>query len=507
MRMSMKGDEERGGMGAFLAGIRILFNNPVTRAFLRKASERVKCVIDGEEVEVPAVYATLSKLAGSSVSCPLSTSVLSSFLEFVIKLGIKYLKGREEDVINALRDPALRRGVALVMRGLGLYGVTVPQKMPAPFMIVWNFTNMCNLRCKHCYQRADRPLPDELTLQEKLELVDQLDKAGVAAIALSGGEPTIHPDFYRIISEISSRGMYAAVATNGWAFANMENLEKAKRAGLRYVEVSLDSANPKKHDWFRGVEGSWERAVKTLENAVKLGISNTLAVTLTKVNMAEVEDILDLAESIGVWRVVFFNFVPVGRGKENLWLDLDPQEREEVLRTLFREMKRRKFQILSTAPQYGRVSLQLSDGKEVAPTHFYVGNDPVVRAVAEFVGGCGAGRIYAGIQPNGIVIPCVFMPIPVGNVRKTSFWEIWEHSSLLNDLRDKDKLKGFCGRCPYRYVCGGCRARAYGYFGDPLAPDPGCILNSSYWEELKRGEKAKVAVGQRPRKGGAGAGI
>ncbi len=434
-------------------------------------------------------------LAGDQVSCPLTTRFASFLVDILIRSGVRALGGREEDLVEALRDPALRRGIELVMKGLGLYGVTVPQKMPAPFLIVWNFTNMCNLRCKHCYQRADRPLPDELSLKEKLMLVDQLDKAGVAAIALSGGEPTIHPDFYRIVSEISSRGIYAAVATNGWVFADMRNLVKAKKAGLRYVEVSIDSADPKKHDWFRGVPGSWERAVRALKNAVKLGISSTLAVTLTKVNIDEVEDLIDLAEEIGVQRIVFFNFVPVGRGKDNVWLDLDPLEREEVLRKLFREMKRRKgLQIISTAPQYGRVSMQMSGGKEVAPTHFYVGDDPIVKAVAEFVGGCGAGRIYAAIQPNGDVTPCVFMPITVGNIREKPFWDIWTNTPLFNLLRDRDKLKGFCRRCPYRNVCAGCRARAYGYYNDPMAPDPGCIYNLKYWNKLLQQQKPKIAI-------------
>ena len=454
-------DKGRGGIGAFLAGLRLLFNNPVSRLTLRYSTNNIKCSLNGRDIEEPIIYHALSMFAGEEVSCPLTARFVSTLINSIIKVGIRILGGREEEVVEALRDPALRRGIALVMKGLGLYGVTVPQKMPAPFLIVWNFTNMCNLRCKHCYQRADKPLPNELSLEEKLLVVEQLDRAGVAAVALSGGEPTIHPDFYRILSEISSRGMYAAVATNGWLFADIRNLVKAKKAGLRYVEVSIDSADPKKHDWFRGVPGSWERAINALKNAVKLGISNALAVTLTKVNIGEIEDILDLAEEIGVQRVVFFNFVPVGRGRDNIWLDLDPLEREDVLRTLFKEMKKRKgLQIISTAPQYGRVAMQLSGGKEVAPTHFYVGDDPIVKAVAEFVGGCGAGRIYAGIQPNGDVIPCVFMPITVGNLRKKTFWDIWLNSPLLNLLRNRDKLKGFCRECPYKNVCGGCRARA-----------------------------------------------
>lgn len=483
------GKEKRGGMGALLAGVRILFGNPVTRSLLRLSLKEYKCTSGVEEREKSLLYHALSQLAGESLSCPITARFASWLIRSTIRFGVWMLKGDMKAARESLSDPAVRRGVTLVFKGLALYGPTVPQKMPAPFLIVWNFTNMCNLRCMHCYQRADKPRPDELTLEEKLDLVDQLDRAGVAAVALSGGEPTIHPHFLRIVSELSSRGIYTAVATNGTRFANIDFLKKAKEAGLRYVEVSVDSAKPEIHDKFRRVPGAWRLAVKALENAVKLGVNNGMAVTITKMNLHEIDDILDLAESIGVNRVIFFNFVPVGRGEENRHLDLTPEEREEVLRKLYKEHQKRKFEIASTAPQFGRVALQLSGGEEIAPTHFYLGGDKIVAALAEFIGGCGAGRIYAAIQPNGDVTPCVFLPIVVGNIRKKTFSEIWETSELFQKLRDRELLKGACGSCPYKYICGGCRARAYAYYGDPLAPDPGCIL-------VKKAEELKAPVAQ-----------
>ncbi len=491
--------EGKGDIGHLLAGIRFIFNSPLTRASLRLASRTVKVTYaDGTLKEAPLIYHALSRLAGEQIAeCPLYARFLIPLINYTIEIGVRALRGDIDDVRKAISDPAIRRGVALVMKGLGLYGVTVPQKMPAPFLIVWNFTNMCNLRCMHCYQRAGAPTPDELTLEEKLRVVDELDRAGVASIALSGGEPTIHPHFHRVLREIASRGIHAAVATNGWLFANINELNRAKEEGLKYVEVSIDSADPDKHDRFRGVKGSWERALKALENAVKLGMDHGMAVTITKLNIGEVKEILDLADEIGVKRVIFFNFVPTGRGLDNVWLDLDPVEREKFMREVYLEMKKRPgLQIVSTAPQYGRVALQVSGGQEVAPTHFAVSGDPIVKAVAEFVGGCGAGRIYAAIQPNGDVAPCVFLPVTVGNVRKQSFWDIWTKARLFQDLRDRDKLKGFCRVCPYRNICGGCRARAYGYYGDPLAPDPGCIYNLKDWEALKaRAPKISLSQG------------
>lgn len=479
---------KRSGMGALLAGVRLLFGNPVTRSLLKLSLKRYECTgKDGKCREKSLLYHALTQLAGEELSCPFNARFASWLIRSTVKAGVWLLRGDLDSAREAIRDPAVRRGVTLVFEGLALYGPTVPQKLPSPFLIVWNFTNMCNLRCMHCYQRADKPTPDELSLEEKLKLIDELDRAGVAAVALSGGEPTIHPHYLRVVRELSSRGIYVATATNGTRFANIDFLRKAKEAGLRYVEVSLDSAKPEKHEEFRGVPGVWKLAVKALENAVKLGLNNGMAVTISKVNIDEIDDILDLAESIGVNRVIFFNFIPVGRGSENSWIDLTPEEREEVLRKLYREHRRRNIEIASTAPQFGRVALEISRGEEIAPTHFYLGEDKIVTALAEFIGGCGAGRIYAAIQPNGDVTPCVFLPIVVGNVRRKSFTEIWRESTLFKKLRDRDLLKGACGKCPYKYICGGCRARGYAYYGDVLAPDPGCIIAANY-------EKAKSRI-------------
>ncbi len=323
----------------------------------------------------------LAKYVGES-QCPTVTHFVAPFFEMGMKLATAWLHANEEPIKQLLSDPAIRRGgiVTTLRGGIALFGVTTPQKLPAPFFIVWNFTNACNLKCMHCYQNAGRPLPNELTLEEKLRVVKELDEAGVPAIALSGGEPTVHRDFWPVLAEINRRGgFYSAIATNGTTFANIEFAERAKKLGLRYVEISIDAADPNVHDKFRGgVPGAWAKAVQGgLRNAVRLGFSAALAFTVTKYNIHEVDKILDLAQEIGVKRVVFFNFIPVGRGgRENLEIDLSPEEREEFLRHIYKEMRRRKMEIISTAPQYGRVVNQLSNGEDVSPTHFVVANDP-----------------------------------------------------------------------------------------------------------------------------------
>ncbi len=395
-------------------------------------------------------------------------------LKFVMWLMARAAKADFEAFKNYAKNPSVRKGLVLVLKGIAKYGITVPQKLPAPFLVVWNFTNMCNLKCKHCYQNADKPLPDELTLEEKLMVIDQLDGAGVPAIAFSGGEPLIHPHILLVVREAVSRGMYVAVATNGTAITRGLARE-LKEAGVHYVEVSLDSPNPRKHDDFRGVQGSWERALEGLRNCVEEGIATGVAMTLTKANYHEIEEMVDLCEGLGVKRVIFFNFIPTGRGADIANWDLNPDEREEALKTIYRLALSRKIEVVSTAPQLARVALQESCGKVTAPTHFIVGADSGTLALAEFIGGCGAGRIYAAIEPNGDVTPCVFMPIKVGSLRERRFDEIWRTSPIFLQLRDRDSFEEPCGRCSYRYVCGGCRARAYAYMGRVTAPDPGCI--------------------------------
>ncbi len=146
----------------------------------------------------------------------------------------------------------------------------------------------------------------------------------------------------------------------------------------------------------------------------------------------------------------------------------------------------KKLQVYCTAPQFARVGLEMQrqmtrdicagPGAVIPATH-YANLPGLTPEMAEFIGGCGAGRVYAALSPEGDVQPCVFMPIRLGNVRRERFEDIWLHSPVLRELRNRDNLKGGCGACPYKYVCGGCRARAYGYFGDYLMHDPGCVLS------------------------------
>jgi radical SAM protein with 4Fe4S-binding SPASM domain len=404
-------------------------------------------------------------------------TVFSGAVRLAVNLGCAVFNLDRKGTVEALKVPHFRRGLVNVLTGIGKYGVTKPYRVPAPFLVVWNYTNACNLRCKHCCQSADEPTPDELSTEERLSIVDQLDKNNVSALAFSGGEPLMRRDLFEVARYASDKGLYVSVATNGTPLRK-KTVERLRRSGVRYVEISLDGARKETHEFFRGA-GSFDKTVRGIRNSVEFGMFTCIATTATRRNVHEIPRIVKMAKNLGANRLLIFNFIPTGRGEKIVNLDLSPTEREDLLKYLYQELADEKTEAFCTAPQYSRVCLEqslISKRDMYSPTHFAaVGAHGQIKQLAEYLGGCGAGRLYCAIQPNGLVTPCVFMPIVVGDLRRQSLKEIWLNSKVMNDLRDRDKLKGRCGHCQYKRVCGGCRARAYAYYDDYLAPDPGCI--------------------------------
>jgi len=467
--------------------IKRYLGNRVTRVLLKSMVKR-------DERGETELEKALRKYIGEDIKVKrwVFFSVSKAFQRLADKFGVS-----EESLKESLRKPIVRRGIVNILEGIAHFGVETPQTTAAPFLIVWNFTKMCNLRCRHCYENAGpKPGPDELTTEEAKRIIDEFKKEGVVAIAFSGGEPLMRKDFFEIAKYTSDNDFYVSVATNG-TLITPEVAKKLKEAGVQYVEVSLDGFE-KTHDEFRGVKGAWKRAVQGIKNAIAAGLDVGVATTVTKYNLKEIPDFLDFLErEIHPRRFIHFNFIPTGRGKEIIEADLSPKEREELLDFLYQKFVDPNFKIdvLSTAPQYAVTSLTFFErfGGPIVATHFINQRTAEMlkgkaRALAPFIGGCGAARLYMALEPNGDVKPCVFIPIVVGNLRKQSLKEIWLNSPIFKKIREREKFKEGCKSCPYRNVCGGCRARAYGYFGDLQAPDPGCSINQKYWDELK--EKA-----------------
>jgi len=406
------------------------------------------------------------------------------FYSQMIRFWIEFLRWslsvKREKVEKLLADPYARRAITDVARSFSYFGIRKPLSIYAPFLVVWDFTHKCNLNCKHCYSDSSVASQQELSTKEALDVVDQIADFGVTALAFSGGEPLTRKDFFEVASHAVQRGLYVSVATNG-TLLTKENVKKLKQAKINYVEISIDGATSRTHDEFRGVPGAFEKAITGLKNCVEADLCVCIATTATKSNLEEVPLILDLAEEVGAERFTYFNFIPTGRGKELYDQDLAPEEREKLMLFLLDRMaKGCKVTILTTAPQLARVALQCQGvGKEIAMSMAHMQTVKVSRKavpLADFIGGCGAGRLYCSLSPQGDVHPCVFLPINVGNLKTEKFGDIWLNSKLFNALRDRSNLKGVCGECDFKYVCGGCRARAFAYHNDFLSSDVGCIL-------------------------------
>ncbi len=475
--MEVEGSSMKAGISVQL--LRGMIGNPLTRKILSGMSKY--CGADEKNrIEVGLeLYLGLREDACSM--CRISEKVLTS----VLNRGGKAFGLTKEQLRQRFSDPYWRMGLVNVIRGIADFGVTKPFVPGAPFQVVWDVTYACNLKCKHCYASAGKKHEDELTNQESIELVDRLARLGISSLAFSGGEPLVRPDIIELVERASDHGMYVSMATNG-TLIDKEKATELKEAGLEYLQISLDGATPASHNDFRSTPGAFERTVEGVRNAVQEGFFVNISTTLTREKVDEMPQIFDVCSELGIDWFMGYNFIPTGRGENILSLDLSPEEREAVLNQFLDRMGDVDFEILTTAPQFARVALERREGDStIVPTHFYNQEvDDSLFNLTEFVGGCGAGRFYMAIRANGDIDPCVFFPLTVGNVRDDDLQEIWKNNEVFKELRDKDLLQDQCGSCEYRYHCGGCRARAYTYFDDYLAPDPGCIKNLEHYREV-----------------------
>ncbi len=473
-------------IGDMIGTFKRIADNPLAKQLLQRALNY--CEKDDSTMLESALKFYLGKKSDACYKCKL----MSKIIGFIVEKGATGFGTSKSELKEVMEDEYWIKGLTSVLKGIALFGVEKPFVPGAPFQIVWNITRACNMRCIHCYESAGKRDKDELSAEEVINGLDRMGEAGVTSIAFSGGEPSIHPHILDFIEHVKDLGMYAAMATNGYTLADKEKSKKFIDAGLEFAQISLDGKDPMTHDSFRRVNGAWEKAVLAIENFVEEDIFVEVSTTVTEHNLDEIPEMIDFVRDLGVDWFMLYNFIPTGNGAEIMDMDLSPKDRSELLKTAYVENKNGNMQILSTAPQYASVAeSMLSKDSAVIPTHFYNPEytNPALMQLADFIGGCGAGRFYMNIEPNGDMYPCVFFPhdeeVKLGNLLEDDFESVWMNNNILHQLRNKEILTGHCGECNSKYICGGCRARAYNYFGDILAPDPGCVNNQEEWETLK----------------------
>lgn len=331
----------------------------------------------------------------------------------------------------------------------------------SPVVVFWEITKACALACRHCRAEAQpKRHPLELDTREGLGVVDELARFEPKPIlVISGGDPLMRRDLFEVAEYSASQGLRTSLSPSVTALVTPVNLSRAYRAGVRHISFSLDGATPEVHDGFRGVAGSYDRTLRAVTLAQEAGLTVQINTTVSRWNVAQLDAIAQIVGRSGavLWDVFFL--VPTGRAQADEMLSA--WEHEAVFNWLYDLGQRVSFRTKTTLGQhYRRVALQRA-GTSAARSGGASSND---------------GKGVCFISHVGEIYPSGFLPIPCGDVRTTSLVEVYRHHSVFQALRDPQRLKGKCGRCPFNTVCGGCRARAYACTGDYLEAEPACLF-------------------------------
>lgn len=370
----------------------------------------------------------------------------------------------------------------------------------SPFIVFWELTRACMLACKHCRAKAIRKRnPKELTSEECFMVIDQLASFNPKPLLIfTGGDPLMRDDVTEIISYASDKKFRTAIAFSGTEMATKDKLLELNEAGIARIAVSIDGSYEDMHDSFRGIRGTFRMSMKIIENAREVGIPFQINTTVTRQNILDLPNIAELCLNLGavMWDVFFV--VPTGRAKIEIMPT--PQQFEDVLSWLYDLSRKTGLNVKSSAATHlRRIELMRDGGRMPEVSGLYwqlldsIGHIPEGEAKKIVAGGYGRsisigdgikrimgitdGRGMLFISHVGDVCPSGFLPITAGNVREHEISEIYTQSRIFVDLNDPNKLKGKCGVCEYRKICGGSRARAYALTGDYLEAEPCCIYN------------------------------
>ncbi|MCC5849746.1 MAG: TIGR04053 family radical SAM/SPASM domain-containing protein [Verrucomicrobia bacterium] len=370
----------------------------------------------------------------------------------------------------------------------------------APLLVIWEVTRACALACRHCRASAiDWRDPRELSLDEGKALLDEIKTMGTPIVVLTGGDPIQRDDLEDLIAHGKSLGLRMGTIPAGTPRLTRERLASLKAAGIDQVAFSLDAPTATQHDDFRRVPGSFDLTLQGARWARELGIPLQINTVLCRNNIGQFDEIAALVSSLDIvfWEVFFL--VPTGRGSE--LQGCNAEETEALFAKLHALSKTAPYVIKVTEAQhYRRHLLQHKKETPHSPGVSLSNPAPETRhssletrhsphssldtrnsslAIAPIPASqkvVNAGNGFCFVDHTGDICPSGFLATVRGNVRTHSITQVYRQDELFRDLRNPRKLKGKCGRCEYRAVCGGSRSRANSVYGDPFAEEPTCIL-------------------------------
>jgi len=383
-----------------------------------------------------------------------------------------------------------------------------PKRKTAPLnqmqgpVVIWNLIRRCNLTCKHCYATsADKDFAGELNNSEIFKVMDDLWDFGSRVLILSGGEPLMHPDIFKISQYAKDKGFYIGLSTNG-TLVTKDNIQQIKAAKYDYVGISLDGLRAT-HDKFRRCQGAFEEALNGIKLCQDTGIKVGLRFTLTRDNATELPDLLDLMEREQIDKFYLSHLNYAGRGNKNRTSDLHYQMTREAMDLLFATC----WTDVEQGNQREFVTGN-NDADGVYLRYWIAQHHPQYLDQIEKMlirwGGNASGEWISNIDNLGNVHPdTMWWDYNLGNVRDRPFSEIWMDTKdpLMKGLKQHPRpLQGRCAACQYFNICGGnSRTRAWQLTGNFWAEDPGCYLTDNEIGVTAMPEKIKVTAYSRSR--------
>jgi radical SAM protein with 4Fe4S-binding SPASM domain len=303
-------------------------------------------------------------------------------------------------------------------------------------------------------------------------LLEQIADFPIAPLLVfTGGDPFKRSDLRELVQHATCLGLEVAVTPSATPLVTREALAGLWHAGASRIAVSLDGPDAASHDCFRGVSGSFCRTLEVIHDARSLGLPVQVNTTVSLQNWQRMGEFAALLDGLDIvlWSVFFL--VPVGRAVSQPRLNAD--QVEQVFGQLWHEARRRRFPIKTTeAPHYRRFAAQQEKPPSEQPR-------PPRKAYSAAATNDGKGIMF--VAHDGAIYPSGFMPITCGVFPKDNLVQTYQRSALFQALRDPQRLKGKCGVCKFRTLCGGSRARSYAVNGDPLSAEPDCAYLPEGW--------------------------
>ena len=334
-------------------------------------------------------------------------------------------------------------------------------------IVTWELTRNCDLACRGCAFPSD-PYSNrnELSTYESYKTIDQIVELAPREFLITGGDPLEREDVYQVIDYSRRRGLHPALVVSPTKLLTGPAIERLQRTGLTRLVVSIDGSTAPIHERLHGVPRSFINTLSAADYARAAGITIEVNTLVTLTNVQDLPGIARLLESLAVTRWNLYFLVPIGDSRTLESLSAGEGERAfGVIREIAEDAP---FTVrVVEAPHYRRFLLQRNLRNQLDE----LGDSGDTDVLDSAVPGASSSLF---ISHAGDVRASEFLPLSAGNLRYRSLSMIYRGSDLFNALRDSRNLKGRCGRCEFRHICGGSRARAFAVTGDVFASDSLC---------------------------------